>query len=200
MLVVPLVACLVIALLALWWMFGPDGLVSVTSRLDGRVYRVRNDSLRWEAADRLATVRQKLQSMVNFLEASPTYRDDLRVQTLLDRWPRVEIRETHVGSRDAAISLNKGSIALCLGRSNGGLGDLNTTMYVSIHEMAHLATPGYHGHDAEFWATMRLLLKVAIEDTHVYNYVMYESSPTTYCGHDISQSPFTCYTQGKCKI
>lgn len=78
--------------------------------------------------------------------------------------------------------------------------DINTTMYVALHELSHVATPNYNGHDEEFWNTMRFLLKVAIDEVGVYHYTPYEQLPTSYCGHNISGSPFTCYRQGTCHI
>ena len=193
---IAVVICACLCLRMLW----PTGLVPVTSTLDGERYLVRNDALKQMAADRLAEVSARLQTLVDFLSSSPQYSNDPRVRTLLDRWPRTRFRETEVGSDQAAYSRNKGeTVALCLGRmSPTSLGDLNTTMYVAVHECAHVATPGYNGHDEDFWRTMRLLLKVAIQDVHIYQYVPYESSPTSHCGHTIAQSPYTCLTNGTC--
>lgn len=191
-------AALLILLLCLTYM---SDSVPVISQVDGRTYRVRQAEDKQAVADRLATIRQKLDRLITFAATSPKYQDDPRVRLLQQRWPMTIISETSTRSTDAAFTSNKGQhIAFCVRTGTGAIEDLNTSMFVALHELAHVATAGYNGHDDEFWGNMRFLLKIAIDDLGIYEYRPYEQQPTSYCGHSISRSPFTCYKDGTCSV
>jgi hypothetical protein len=196
-----LLITLLLTLCLLWVVCSDEGLVQVTSGIDNRVYAVRKGPEQQLVADRLGSIRQNLERIVTFASSSPKYNKDHRIIRLVKRWPYTSISETSSNSTDAAFSYNKGqTIAFCVRDKSGALEDLNTSMFVAIHELAHVATAGYNGHDTEFFDTMRFLLKIAIEDVGVYQYRPYETQPTSYCGHDIAVSPFTCYKNGTCSV
>ena len=65
--------------------------------------------------------------------------------------------------------------------------DLNTMMFVAIHEMAHIMTISI-GHTDEFWNNMRYLLKKAI-NIGIYKRHNYKENPVSYCGTQITDSP-----------
>ena len=64
---------------------------------------------------------------------------------------------------------------------------LNTMLFVSIHELAHLMTKSI-GHNEEFWSNMRFLLKEAIK-AGIYEQEDYMKNPVDYCGTVINDSP-----------
>jgi len=72
------------------------------------------------------------------------------------------------------FTLDKKYIFICLKNKN-----LNTLMYVAIHELAHIVSKEY-GHTTEFIMHFQDLLKKAIE-LGVYTYVDYSQTPEPYC-------------------
>lgn len=72
---------------------------------------------------------------------------------------------------------NKNSITLCLSH-DGEYYNMNTLMYVSIHELAHIVTKGY-GHTEEFHKNFSDLLQKA---TAAGVYDPSKPLPVKYCG------------------
>lgn len=85
-------------------------------------------------------------------------------------------------SNTTSYSLNKGDkIILCLYNYKiNKFYDLNTLIYVSIHELAHVANPTI-GHDESFYYILNILLNQAIY-LKIYNFYNYEKLPKKYCG------------------
>ena len=177
----------------------PSGLVPVVSRIDGKRYSVRPTNDRQLVADRLGEISARLQRMMQYMAVTPEYSRDARLQVLQERLPTLTISETGSASSEAAFTRNKNRLALCVKNADGNLEDINTSMFVLLHEISHVATLQYNGHDPAFWKTMTLMLKAGIE-SGVYVYTPYEDIPTSYCGHAISQSPYTCYQRGRCGL
>lgn len=72
------------------------------------------------------------------------------------------------------FTLDKKYIFLCLNTKN-----INTLMYVAIHELAHIVSKNY-GHDREFVENFQKLLRRAM-DMGLYSYVDYSQTPEKYC-------------------
>jgi len=68
--------------------------------------------------------------------------------------------------------------------------ELNTVMFVVLHEMAHLMTADLSAtsHTPEFWANFRRILQDA-QRIGIYTPVNYSHSPVEYCGMTITDSP-----------
>ena len=80
---------------------------------------------------------------------------------------------------DSAYTENKAVITLCLKNPENGLYyDMNTIMYVAIHELSHMVTKT-HGHNKEFKNHFSTLLKRAAQ-LGIYN--PRKPIPETYCG------------------
>ncbi len=85
-----------------------------------------------------------------------------------------------IENKNETYVIKKGKkIHLCL-RTEDGLIDDNTLMYVIIHELSHIVTPEY-GHTTNFWNNMDWLINKAIE-CNIYNYHDYKKNPIKYCG------------------
>lgn len=98
-----------------------------------------------------------------------------------------------VGSGDrVAYSLDKGRvIKLCL-RSNKNtrtIVDVNTLMFVILHEAAHVALFDAWGHPAQFWEIFKYLLTEAVA-IGIYKPVDYMAKPADYCGFIIDHNPY----------
>ena len=72
------------------------------------------------------------------------------------------VSESSPGNAYTSYSINKGEkIVFCLRQKSGPnkdeLVDLNTMMFVAIHEMGHLMSESV-GHTQEFWKNMKYLI------------------------------------------
>jgi len=98
--------------------------------------------------------------------------------------------ETTPDAKYTSYSVNKGEkIVFCLRDKKEGekLVKENIMTFVSIHELAHLMTKSI-GHEPDFWANFKLLLKVSI-DNGLYKNIDFNSTPKPYCGINITDTP-----------
>lgn len=163
-------------------------LINVESRIDRETYLVRNRDDKEEAANLLASIKTRLQKLVNNLHQRLP--DDERVQRLVMKFKPSEISESLPGTNYTSYSVNKGEkIVFCIRSKDEHekLMDINTMMFVAIHEIAHIATKSV-GHTDEFWDNMKFLLKEAIDDG-LYVKQDFKSNPVDYCGIKITDSP-----------
>ena len=88
-----------------------------------------------------------------------------------------------------SYSVNKGEeLVLCL-RSKKDVNkfhDMNTLMYVILHEISHIACPEYN-HTPLFKKIFAFFTEVAIK-LNIYQRVNYSSNPVEYCGIYITDS------------
>jgi len=169
---------------------GPGNLVECTSTLDGRSYRVQDLPDKQDAANRLSQVRIGLDKILHEYR-QPEYFHDEPTQLLVQRLKIDHLMENDIASQYTSYSENKGErIVLCL-RDKAAepypLIDINTIMFVTLHEMAHLMTVS-SGHTQEFWTNFRRLLQDAMK-AGVYTQVNYSRTPVEYCGMMITDSP-----------
>lgn len=163
-------------------------MIYVTSNLDNRQYLVRNRHDKKEASDMLATIRSNMLKLVSYLKEN--FISDERVQLLVNRFNPDVIQESLPNSSQTSYSLDKGrKIVFCLRSKDEKqeFVDMNTMMFVAIHEMAHVMTKDI-GHTENFWDNMRFLLKKGIK-CGVYTSVDYSKNPVRYCGVVVSNSP-----------
>lgn len=117
------------------------------------------------------------------------------VKRLVTKYNPRKISETLPTSEYTAYSENKGEkLAFCLDtekESKGRLIDINTLMYVALHELSHIATESI-GHTGEFWNNFKFLIKEA-KEIGVYNPVDYKKEPARYCGMNITDNPYYDY-------
>lgn len=79
-------------------------------------------------------------------------------------------------------------VVFCLRDKQGKLHDINTLMFVVLHEMAHIMNDRW-GHEQYFWELFRLVLTDA-EEAGIYKPVDYGVYPKSYCGMQITQNPY----------
>lgn len=174
------------------WVAWPRRMRWVTSELTGKAYHVKSGPDAGAVADRLALMELRIR---RFLERARSYAPgDPRVANIVRRWNGT-LAETPK-DEDVAYSVAKDSISVCVRAADGGLEPENTTMFVLIHELAHIATDSY-GHAPEFWANMRFLLELA-EATGSYTYQDFDHDLVTYCGRRLAASPLSCVKNGAC--
>lgn len=183
---------LAVCVLAAWLLSRPGTMTTVRSGITGKTYVVKKAPDSQLMADRLATLEQRLHRLLD--GAAAIMPDDPRISAIRRRWDG-SLSEVEA-SDEVAFSIDKQSIHVCVRDRNGAIEDLNTSMFVLIHELAHVATADY-GHSTEFWANMRFLLELA-ETQGIYRYEDYDGSTTTFCGHPLGSSPLTCVKRGTC--
>lgn len=162
----------------------------IISDRDGNRYCVRDRTKLELAADRLATVNTNLKRLIKHLKEKYPY--DERVKLLIKNYNPRKIYETLPTSEYTAYSENKGEkIAFCLDTekdNKGRLIDINTLMYVALHELSHVATKSV-GHNDEFWNNFKFLI-IEAKNINIYNPVDYKNKPVRYCGTNITDNPY----------
>lgn len=163
----------------------------VVSNFDNQKYLVRQMDDSHQAANLLAQVRQNLTKLNDYLGTE--YPDDPRVRQVLSRFNPHNIMETDGNSKYTSYSVNKGEkMVLCLRARDGSnrLVDLNTLMFVTLHEYSHIMTKSI-GHTDEFWNNFKFVLRNAIK-LGIYRCVDYVRQPKKYCGIEVNNSPLKC--------
>tara|TARA_B100001175_G_C19478006_1_gene625461 strand:- start:1205 stop:1798 length:594 start_codon:yes stop_codon:yes gene_type:complete len=162
----------------------------IISDVNGNKYCVRDRSKLELAANRLATINNKMNELVTHV--GKKYPEQENVKRLVSGYNPRKIYETLPTSEYTAYSENKGEkLAFCLDTekdSKGRLIDINTLMYVALHELSHIATKSI-GHTTEFWDNFKFLISEA-KAIGVYNPVDYKKEPARYCGMNISDNPY----------
>ena len=163
----------------------------IISSVDGNKYCVRDRERLTEAADMLANVTKKCKLLVYYVKEK--HPDDARIKKLVEGFNPKKIMETLPTSELTAYSENKGEkIAFCLNKKKNQnidkLIDINTLMFVAIHELTHIMTISI-GHKQDFWKNFKFLLENA-KDANIYQPIDYKKEPEEYCGMTISDNPY----------
>jgi hypothetical protein len=163
-------------------------LVCVIAKKNGNTYCVRDSDRIQESVELLAEASERMKQIVQSLRRK--YPEDKRVKRLVQNFNPDKIVETLPTSEFTAYSENKGQkLAFCLRKHKDEmkLVDLNTLIFVTLHELTHLATESI-GHKQEFWTNFKFILKHAVLEG-IYDPVDYSKSPEDYCGLMIDDNP-----------
>jgi predicted metal-dependent hydrolase len=168
-----------------------DGIILEESFIDGNKYWVRDLEDKSNAANTLANIKINMEKLINYLKENvDKYKDNENyeyIKNLISRTKEIHIMETPSDEKYTSYTVNKGEkIYFCL-RSKvlNEIHDMNTLLYVVIHEMSHIACPEY-GHTPLFYDIFRFLLRVSI-DIGIYKDVDYRYKPQDYCGMTINE-------------
>jgi hypothetical protein len=151
--------------------------------------------VRQEVASRLATLAQKVDSLVKHMNDN-NLPDAIVAKRLASRWKKIRLnpsgfRETSPHELSAAYTLNKGEqMRICVRDrdSNQLFEDPNTSMFILAHELGHLMSKSY-GHNEEFKQNFSFITKVAVE-LGLYKYQNFSKEPERYCGVDINHPAY----------
>ena len=172
--------------LAYSYLGGPQNNTLVKAS-DGRSYKVQDLPDKQQAAERMSSIRSKLEKICTHCKDEK----DEPYQRLISRFNSDVLEENDITADSTSYSENKGEkIIVCLRDKTQPpfpLIEENTVMFVLIHELSHLMTASV-GHTPEFWTNMRMLLQDCIK-IGVYTPVNYSKSPVKYCGMTISDTP-----------
>ena len=114
------------------------------------------------------------------------------IKRLVKNYNPNSLSENVPNSAYTSYSENKGQrIVFCLrSKRTDKLVDINTMMFVGLHELAHLMTESI-GHKPEFWENFRILLRISII-LGLYNCKDYNVESKDYCGTKITDTPLKC--------
>ena len=142
--------------------------------------------------NRLEEIDSRIKKLCDTLVVE-NYPDRERAERTKEKWDNIIIKETYENESSIAFVINKGDeMSICLtNKETGNLEDINTTMFVVLHEVGHLMSVNW-GHDEEFWTNFKLILRKA-QEIDIYNYTNYNNTPEEYCGISIYSNP--CMTQ-----
>jgi hypothetical protein len=185
------IAAVGLGALALAALQGPRNTLRMTGP-DGQSYEMQNLPNKEQAVALMADIKARLLKLVTHYSSDQALSADPPVRRFLERFKSDVFIENDMNSKDTSYSENKGQkIVVCLRDKTKApqypLVDVNTVMFVVLHEMAHLMTETI-GHTQEFWANFRRMLQDASQ-LGLYTPVNYASRPTPYCGMTITDSP-----------
>ena len=163
---------------------------------DNRKYRLLDLKGKEECLNILVKLNNNVLKLITLLkeEVKKDKIEDIdinEIKTLIKNYNPDSLNENLENRSLTAYSLNKGEeICLCLREPHNELiiiKDINTLMFVLIHELSHLMTTEY-GHTDKFWKNMTYLLKKSNE-VNIYDLIDYQKHPVKYCGVNINQTP-----------
>lgn len=156
---------------------------------DGNQYRVQIAEDNKESANLLSDAITRVKTLLDHLKKSES--QDIRTKTLLSRFNPNNITENdpqEMKSGVTSYTVNKGEkIVVCLRQRNNNFVEINTLMYVIIHELAHICDLTSQQHDEKFWNNFEWLLEHAV-NIGIYNYVNYSKDQEPYCGMNITSN------------
>lgn len=140
-----------------------------------------------KSANLLGEIKSRMKILID--HCNKYYGEQENVQNLVTRFEPDNIQETSLYDSGTSYTVDKGKeLRLCL-RDKKDLQhhDINTLMFVGIHELAHIMSNSY-GHNEEFTSNFRFLLEKAVT-TGVYKGQDYQREPVKFCGIEITSSP-----------
>ena len=182
-------------------------------------YLVRNLPDKEDAATLLGNMNDKLDTLINYIKSKDTFHmykmyvvrnNEIQLEKLsktqkkeyrifqedikriIKNYNTDALSENTPDSSYTSYSENKGQkIVFCLrAKKTNKLVNLNTMMFVALHEMAHLMTKTI-GHHPEFWENFRILLRISIRNG-IYQCQDYQIESEDYCGTEITDTPLKC--------
>lgn len=167
-----------------------DNLVKIKSPIDNDYYWVRDLGDKIRSANTLANIKINMKKLITYLQINQDkFPENLSyIKNLILRTKVINIMETSQDEKYTSYTINKGEmIVFCLRPKFviNNIHDMNTLMYVVIHELAHVGCPEY-GHTPLFKKIFKFLLKQSIA-IGIYKPIDYRINPQNYCGMTINE-------------
>jgi predicted metal-dependent hydrolase len=182
---------LVIVCITIFYIYLETKALAVTyvKSKNNNTFLVRNLPDKDKAAELLNEIRDRLSKIVEHVKTQTDCESEDKERLVKNFRPN-NISESSPGNKFTSYSINKGEkLVFCIRSKDehSKLVEINTMMFVAIHELAHLMTQSI-GHTPEFWNNMKYLLKKGI-DVGAYQKQDFSSNPVNYCGTKITNSP-----------
>lgn len=120
-----------------------------------------------ETANMLHTMIQNAEHIQKSMEKDPKLREIANV--LKKRLKHINIGETYDQDQNIAYSINKNKVRLCLRNADGKLASQQATIFIFLHELAHMVSKST-GHTSEFHANLRDLTAIARKENILQDY------------------------------
>lgn len=173
----------------------------VKSDIDGKVYLIRrghnkSEEFLKESANTLALINRNVMKLIDHVEANYSNDDSKNyfIEKLRENYMPYIISEAAIDPRYTTYTIDKKDMHICLRTrdNNEDVYDINTLMYVVLHELAHLCNYDKDdrpilGHGPEFKRIFKFLVEEAIK-IDIYRYINYAANPKEYCGIMITTS------------
>ena len=198
---VGLVILIICILVALRLVAHPSETMYQKSTVDGKIYLIQkaaNEPLESLilSANALATINQRITSLIAILKVK--YEKDGKWGYIIDilekDYSPKMISEAAIDKRYTSYTVNKRDVHVCLRTRDKqeNVYDINTLMYVMLHELAHMGNytrdlVPIEGHGEEFKSIFAFLVNEAIT-AGLYEKVDYTANPQEYCGMMITSS------------
>lgn len=155
--------------------------------------KYETDYDREQVGIRLSRLVQKADLLVDYMYKNSLPNKEV-AHRLYKRWKKIRsqkegFREVSKHEHKTAYTVNKDQqIRICVRDkvTNKLIPDENTSMFVVLHELSHVALPYLKdAHGVEFKQMFAYITKLATE-LGLYNYVNYSDNPVTYCATKIT--------------
>ncbi len=161
-----------------------------TIKINKRPYVVRTDLPNPErAAEILAEIERRIDILIAYLKEN--YYGDVRARRLAKRYRAENVREgsPYNNEDNTSYVYDKGAIIVfCLRyEENAKFHDIDTLMYVVLHELSHIASRGF-GHGREFKKNFLWMLHRG-KEAQIYSGIDYSKYPVNYCGLEVAHNP-----------
>lgn len=162
------------------------------SVIDGKEYTVKKHYKNHQkASDILAKLNHINNTVIAHMKKKYADSSEIDVDFLSENY-NGDVLSEHIPrtTMNTSYVLNKGDlIKLCLrNRKTGEFHDMNTLIFVNLHELSHLLDREY-GHKKSFWRGFQTVLREAVE-LGLYKPVNYSKNPANYCGMMIHSNPY----------
>jgi predicted metal-dependent hydrolase len=183
---------IIIIFIYIFLFYNKKNVILIEGSDKSKKYLVYNDDNKKKSAELLEIIINNIYKLKKYLYENKDKFPNMN-QYIIQLNNNLDINRTLIYENDpnsnlTSFSVNKGEeIALCLkSKKTGNLHDINLMMYVTIHEMAHIACPEI-GHGDLFKQIFKFLCEQAII-LKIYKYDDYQNNPIEYCGMVLSSS------------
>jgi hypothetical protein len=156
----------------------------------GKEYTVQEYDNTKEAANILAKLDKNIHIFIQKLKKD--HPNDERIERMENNLSNSIIEEAPHVDNESTYTINKGElIKICLRKKikNKPFHNLNTLMFVVIHELAHVISISI-GHTDEFMENFRFLLTKAAKYNINYEPVDFSKNNINYCGVEVTHNPY----------
>jgi len=172
-----------------------DEVSFVKSDIDNRQYIIRrgkSKSLGYlkDSANMLAEINLRITKLIEHFDKNFSNDESKRyfISKLNENYGPHILSEAALDQRYTTFTVDKKDMHICLRTRDTAekIYDINTLMYVILHELAHLCNfdkngNAIQGHGHEFKMIFKFFVVEAIK-INVYEYVDYSVNPHSYCG------------------
>lgn len=162
----------------------------LTSIVNNKNYLVQDYNNKQKAANIIGQLEVNISIFVNYLKKK--YPNDDRIKRLINNLDDTVYEEAPHEDGESTYTINKGELMkICLRekKQNKPIHNINTLMFVVIHELGHVCTKSI-GHTDEWMNNFRFLLREATKANIDYEAIDYSKNNMNYCGVEVTHNPY----------